>query len=412
MKQLVILGTGWASYSVFRNVNRNFFKIIVVSPRNHFLFTPLLTSTTVGTLEFRSIIEPVRNTGFRDPHDFHIAEAISCDFEKRIVKCQNVLDKTITSEISYDKLVVGVGALPNSFNVPGVHEHAFFLKEIVDARKIRERILQNFELGLAPGVSEPEIKRLLHTVIVGGGPTGVEFGAELYDFIRQDVSRLYNIEKANVKVTLVESQKILGAFDEKLQSYAEKKFRERSNFNLIKNIVTEVLPNGVKLKDGSFLPCGLVVWSTGLAPREFTKNLDVTKTKQGQILTDNYLRIISDRDLNSYAIGDCSNIQDYPLPCTAQVAEREGRYLAKSLNEMAKNGNVSKPFTFKSMGMLAYIGDYKALSDLPEFKLKGITSWLLWRSAYLTRLGSWRLRLQVPLDWLKTLIFGRDTSRF
>lgn len=53
MRQLVILGTGWASYSVFRNVNRNLYRIIVVSPRNHFLFTPLLTSTTVGTLEFR-----------------------------------------------------------------------------------------------------------------------------------------------------------------------------------------------------------------------------------------------------------------------------------------------------------------------------------------------------------------------
>uniref|UniRef100_A0A914ELN5 FAD/NAD(P)-binding domain-containing protein n=1 Tax=Acrobeloides nanus TaxID=290746 RepID=A0A914ELN5_9BILA len=349
MKQLVILGTGWASYSVLRNVNRNFYKIIVVSPRNHFLFTPLLTSTTVGTLEFRSIIETVRNVGFRDPHDLHLAEAISCDFEKRIVKCQNALDKSITSEISYDNLVIGVGALPNTFNVPGVQEHAFFLKEIVDARKIRNRILHNLELGLAPGVPTDEIKRLLHTVIVGGGPTGVEFGAELYDFIRQDIYRLYKQEKDIVKVTLIESQKILGAFDSRLQSYAEKKFRERKNFNLVNGLVTEVLPNGVKLKDGSFLPCGLVVWSTGLSPREFTKKLDVSKNKQGQILTDNYLRVISDKNLSSYAIGDCGDIQDYPLPCTAQVAERQGRYIANSLNEIAKTGQPSKPFTFKSM---------------------------------------------------------------
>lgn len=63
---------------------------------------------------------------------------------------------------------------------------------------------------------------------------------------------------------------------------------------------------------------------------------------------------------------------------TLQVAERQGRYIATCLNEIAKVGSPSKPFTFKSMGMLAYIGGYKALSDLPEFKLKGITSWLLW----------------------------------
>ena len=86
-----------------------------------------------------------------------------------------------------------------------------------------------------------------------------------------------------MKVTLIESQKILGAFDPRLQSYAEKKFNERKNFTLVKGMVTEVLPNGVKLKDGTFLPCGLVVWSTGLAPREFTKKLDVAKNKQGQV---------------------------------------------------------------------------------------------------------------------------------
>ena len=42
----------------------------------------------------------------------------------------------------------------------------------------------------------------------------------------------------------------------------------------------------------------------------------------------------------------------------------------------------------------------------------GFHSWVLWRSAYTTRLGSWRLRMQVPIDWMKTYFFGRDTSRF
>ena len=59
-ERLVILGTGWGSYSVLKKVDKKRFDAIVISPRNHFLFTPLLASTTVGTLEFRSIIEPVR----------------------------------------------------------------------------------------------------------------------------------------------------------------------------------------------------------------------------------------------------------------------------------------------------------------------------------------------------------------
>ena len=59
------------------------------------------------------------------------------------------------------------------------------LQEVSDARKIRNRILANFELATQPGVSRDEQERLLHLVIVGGGPTGVEFGAEFYDFLKQ-----------------------------------------------------------------------------------------------------------------------------------------------------------------------------------------------------------------------------------
>ena len=59
------------------------------------------------------------------------------------------------------------------------------IQEVADARKIRNRILNNFELSTQPGTSAEESKRLLHFVIVGGGPTGVEFGAELYDFIKR-----------------------------------------------------------------------------------------------------------------------------------------------------------------------------------------------------------------------------------
>ena len=59
------------------------------------------------------------------------------------------------------------------------------MKEVSDARKIRDRLLTNFELATLPGITNDEKRRLLHIVIVGGGATGVEFGAELYDFVEQ-----------------------------------------------------------------------------------------------------------------------------------------------------------------------------------------------------------------------------------
>nr|KAG5700598.1 hypothetical protein BaRGS_015394 [Batillaria attramentaria] len=134
----------------------------------------------------RSIIEPVRNTGFRDSAHFHLSYATSVDLAERSLQVTSVLRPSLSYTLQYDKLVIGVGAFSNTFGTPGVEENAFFLKEIQDARRIRNRILSNFELALQPGIGDAEISRLLQVVIVGGGPTGVEFGAELYDFIEQD----------------------------------------------------------------------------------------------------------------------------------------------------------------------------------------------------------------------------------
>lgn len=54
-----------------------------------------------------------------------------------------------------------------------------------------------------------------------------------------------------------------------------------------------------------------------------------------------------------FSIGDCSFIEDAPLPCTAQVAEREGRYLGKLLSYPDVRDR--EPFSFKSMGKLCFI---------------------------------------------------------
>jgi NADH:ubiquinone reductase (non-electrogenic) len=79
-------------------------------------------------LTFRSIIEPVRNTGFRQTDHFHLSRAAGIDFTNQVVHVESGLKHDSTYNLSYDKLVIGVGSLSNTFNTPGVTEHAFFLK--------------------------------------------------------------------------------------------------------------------------------------------------------------------------------------------------------------------------------------------------------------------------------------------
>ena len=172
-EKVVILGTGWASFRLIRSLQDDY-EITVVSPRNHFLFTPLLASTTVGTLEFRSIVEPLRTSRVMDHVTYYQGSCIEFSPGKNskttpwhitaaltrfaVIRCSDP-HRDNEFEVKYDKLVIGVGARNNTFGVPGVEENAFFLKELSDARRIRSHLLQRFEEAVMPNISLAEKKR-------------------------------------------------------------------------------------------------------------------------------------------------------------------------------------------------------------------------------------------------------------
>lgn len=92
-----------------------------------------------------------------------------------------------------------------NLGIPGVRENGLFLKEVEDAQRIRKRIMDCCETAIFKDQSPEEVKRLLHMVVVGGGPTGVEFAGELQDFFNDDLKKWIPEIKDNFHVTLVEA---------------------------------------------------------------------------------------------------------------------------------------------------------------------------------------------------------------
>ncbi|KAG0284191.1 hypothetical protein BGZ96_011448 [Linnemannia gamsii] len=443
--RVMILGSGWGGFKLLRDMDKNAYQVVAVSPRNHFLFTPLLASTSVGTLEFRCITEPVR--GYTRNVEYHQAWCDSVDFEKSKVDCTLNLStvpathttdpkthtlQTVTNNqknhlsLSYDHLIIAVGSYSNTFNIPGVKEHAFFLKEVSDARKIRSRVIECFERA-EMSRSDEERNGLLHFAVVGGGPTGVEFSSELHDFIREDCSRLFPGLMNHVTLAVYDvAPTILASFDKSLSEYCMTKFK-RSGIEVRTGTAVERVEDGkLVLKNGKEIPFGCLVWSTGLTENPMTATLEnrVMKSKSKRILTDPYLRVLDNEGQvipNVYAVGDCATIKDHELPQTAQVANQQAIYLRKALNKLAKQPeksftDVTAPFSFKNLGSMAYIGNWEAVVDMTKINEKakesGTLAWVFWRSSYLTMSVSMRNKMIIPMYWFMTWVFGRDVSSF
>ncbi|XP_020215449.1 external alternative NAD(P)H-ubiquinone oxidoreductase B3, mitochondrial [Cajanus cajan] len=319
-KKVVVLGTGWAGTSFLKNIKSNSYDIHVVSPRNYFAFTPLLPSVTCGTVEARSIVEPIRSITRRSGVNIHFSEAecYKIDHKNNKVFCRSGKDRKTGGEdefsIDYDYLVIAMGGRSNTFNTPGVYEHAHFLKEVDEALRIRQTVIDLFERASLPSVSVEDKKKLLSFVVVGGGPTGVEFSAELHDFVHEDIAKLYPSLKDYVKITLLEAgDHILNMFDKRITEFAEHKFARDGIDVKLGSMVVKVSENEITAKERSTgqvvsIPHGMVVWSTGIGARpeivEFMKQLG--QTNRRALVTDEWLRV--EGCDNVYALGDCATI--------------------------------------------------------------------------------------------------------
>ncbi|CAG8634684.1 5200_t:CDS:10, partial [Paraglomus occultum] len=320
--RLVILGTGWGAVSVLKELEKDQYCVTIISPINYFLFTPLLPSATVGTLETRSLLEPIRSIARKINGHFLEAKAVDVCFDEKLVEVKSVNGDESSFYVPYDKLIIAVGSQSITHGVEGI-EHCHFLKTINDARGIRKKIMDNFEKASLPTTSAADKKRLLSFVVCGGGPTGVEFAAELYDFLTEDVVKYFpRVLRDEVSVSIIQSQDhILNTYDAKISHYTEKKFA-RDHINVITNArVEKVEPDKILYKmkkDGEVrgLPFGLVLWSTGIAMNPLTKAISEKLPEQKNtraLITDQHLRLKGAPMSTVYAIGDCATVENPKL---------------------------------------------------------------------------------------------------
>ncbi|KIK08159.1 hypothetical protein K443DRAFT_663480 [Laccaria amethystina LaAM-08-1] len=321
--KLVIVGGGWGAMGVLQNLHPGDYHITVVSTETFTTFTPLLPSAIVGTVQVRSLVEPIRKIIARLRGHFVSGKAVDIVMSDRLLEVEttSTTGKKANIYVPYDKLIIAVGSSSSTHGVPGL-ENCFQLKTIGDAQAIRRRIMDNFEAASLPTTSVEERKRLLSFVICGGGPTGVETAAEIYDFCQEDIMNYFpKIVREEVSIHVIQSREhILNTYSEAISKFAEEKF-SRDKVDLVTSArVAAVTPDHViytthsadgKIEQHS-IPTNFVLWSTGIAMNPFTKRVSSLLPNQAHkraIETDAHLRVKGAPLGELYAVGDCATIE-------------------------------------------------------------------------------------------------------
>lgn len=406
------MGGGFGGVYALRSLHARFHKdrsvsMTIVNENNYFLFAPFLHEIATGGIAPSTALEPLRQLFPCCAIDVHVTSVKEIMFDQRMVATTN-------GAIEYDYLIVALGARTNYFGVRGASEHAFTLKTLDDALRLKRHCIRLFERAVHCDDSEQR-RKLLRFVIVGGGPTGVELAGELSEFIHDTFAKEYPRE------VIKDVQIILLHRDHELIAQFHPAFRREALRVLSENHVTvrlgaaatEVGSNYLVINESEQLDTATVVWVTGIAPYEFGESTRAVCDSYGRIDVEPTLQIAGHPD--AYAIGDCACFvnpgETRPLPALAQVAVQQGTHVGENIFRCAR-GKAPKPFRYHKHGMMISIGRWKAFAEVGPFRFKGAFAWWLWRTVYLSKIISMEKRIRIAIDWTLDLFRPRDISEF
>jgi len=391
--RVVVVGAGFGGLWAARGLMNRAVHVTILDRNNYHTFFPLLYQVAAAELGPGDIAHPVRSI-FRGAGnvDVRMAEMTGLDLDERAVL-------TDVGRHGYDYLVLALGSEPSFFGVPGAAEHAFPLRWMSDAVPLRHHVLTRFEEAVTAG-SERR-RRLLTFVVVGGGPTGVEYSGALSELIFGPLLRDFpDIRPADVHIQLVEaSGSLLGGMPPKLARYAAERLGRRRVTVRLGTAVEAVERDAVRLSGGERIPTETVVWTAGVRGEPRASEWGLPVGRAGRVPVTERLHLAERPEV--FVIGDLAYLEDRdgrPLPQVAQVAIQQGRRAAANIRARVE-GRAARPFVYRDPGMLAVIGRNAAVAHVFGFAFRGLTAWLLWLGIHISWLIGFRNRALVLLNW-------------
>jgi NADH dehydrogenase len=410
LPHIVVLGAGFGGLTFAKEFPSDLARVTVVDRQNHHVFQPLLYQVATAALAAPDIAAPIRSVLRKKPNlTVLLADVTGIDLAAKEVTLSD-------GKLAYDYLVIALGGQTSYF---GKNEWAQFapgLKTLDDAMRLRRNMLLAYEKA----EKEPDATRrreLMTTVVVGGGPTGVELAGTYAELARTVLYRDFDhIDSRQARVILVEGlPRLLANFAETLSASAKKQIEQLGVEVRLNTRVTAIRAGEVEL-GGEVIRAGNIVWAAGVAAVPVAKTLGVDLDRAGRIKVQPDFSLPA--HANVFAIGDIAALTDakgVPVPGVAQGAMQPGAYVAKLIARELREGPAARakvaPFAYFDKGNMATIGKRRAIAEIGKLHLTGFTAWMAWLGLHLFFLIGFRNRISVLVQWIYAYFMTKRGAR-
>jgi len=405
LERVVILGGGFAGIELAKKLSSKKYQVVLIDKNNYHQFQPLFYQVATAGLEpsaisfpFRKLFQKNRNVHFR------MTEVEGIDTANQEVH-------TDIGAISYDKLVISIGATTNFYGNAEIEANVLPLKSTSEALAVRNTLFQTLEDALLETNREKR-KALLTIVIVGGGPTGVEVSGSLADMRNLIFPKDYpELDFKEMEIYLVDGgERLLGGMKEHA-SEKSKEYLEKLGIKIIqKSHVTSYNGEKLVLNNGTTIHTKTVIWGAGVKANTLKGLAPESILPNGRIKVNAFNQLENETAI--FALGDVALMdgdEQFPKghPQVAQVAIQQANLLAKNLNK--KNPSLWKKFTYNDLGSMATIGRNLAVVEFPNMKFAGFFAWCVWMFVHLISLIGTKNKIQTFLNWVRNY-FTYDQS--
>jgi NADH:quinone reductase (non-electrogenic) len=410
--RVVVVGGGFGGMYAARHLERRLppgsAEIVLVSPENFMLYTPLLPEAASGVIEPRHVVVPLRRVLKRTR--LLIGRATDIDVDRRTVTVER--PEGPDRVLAWDRLVLATGAVSRLLPIPGLAEHARGFKTLPEGIFLRNHVLRQLELADATDDARERQERCTF-VVVGAGYAGTELVAELQLLTSRAIEAYPGLRPGDVRWILVDvAPMIMPELGRELGRKVLRILRERGVEVRLETRVEEVGPDWVRLSDGDTIGNRTFVWTAGVAPHPMVAKLGLPTNEHGRLLADRYM-VVEGRD-DIFALGDAAAVPDpakpdRPSPPTAQHALRQAKACAANIAASLGEGK-RRRFDYRGLGLLVNLGGFKGVGRVVGIPISGFLGWFVARSYHLGAMPTWGRRLRVALDWTVALTFPSDIA--